>query len=103
MNLLENIEITFPEPQSGEADPCELLLTDATVELTLDNTQNNQKKEPAKTSNPAPSIEVAASSSSRNAAKSCEEVRIAPSFPTHHAGLGLELAGTCSLTCKHAS
>ncbi|XP_074012796.1 sorting nexin-1 isoform X1 [Numenius arquata] len=74
MNLLENIEITFPETQSREADPCKFLLTDATVELSLDSTQNNQKKEPAKVSNPAPSLEVAASSSSRNPSKSYEEL-----------------------------
>ena len=86
MNLSENIEITFPETQSREADPCKLLLTDATVELSLDSTQNNQKKELAKASNPAPSLEVAASSSSRNPPKSYEEVRIALSFPTCPAG-----------------
>lgn len=80
--------LTFVETQSREADPCQLLLTDATVELSIDSTQNNQKKELAKASNPAPSLEVAASSS-RNPPKSYEEVRTAPSFPTCPAGLGL--------------
>lgn len=88
MNLSDNTETTFPETQSREADPCKLLLTDATVELSLDNTQNNQKKELAKASNPAPSLEVAASSS-RNPPKSYEEVRIALSFPTCPAGFRL--------------
>lgn len=82
MNLSKNIEITFLETQSREADPCKLLLTDATVELSLDSSQNKQKKEVAKASNPAPSLEVAASSSSRNPPKSYEEVRITLSFPT---------------------
>uniref|UniRef100_A0A669P299 Sorting nexin-1 n=1 Tax=Phasianus colchicus TaxID=9054 RepID=A0A669P299_PHACC len=50
------------------------LFADATVELSLDSTQNNQKKELAKASNPAPSLEVAASSSSRNPPKSYEEL-----------------------------
>uniref|UniRef100_A0A669P5Q4 Sorting nexin-1 n=1 Tax=Phasianus colchicus TaxID=9054 RepID=A0A669P5Q4_PHACC len=58
------------------------LFADATVELSLDSTQNNQKKELAKASNPAPSLEVAASSSSRNPPKSYEEVRTVLSFPT---------------------
>ncbi|NXC45839.1 SNX1 protein, partial [Penelope pileata] len=49
------------------------LFADATVELSLDSTQNNQKKELAKASNPAPSLEVAASSS-RNPPKSYEEL-----------------------------
>lgn len=89
MNLSKNVEITFPETQGREADPCKLLLTDATVELSLDSTQNNQKKEPAKASNPAPSLEVAASSSSRNPPKSYEEVRTALSFPTCPAGFKL--------------
>ena len=89
MNFSENIEITFPETQSRDADPCELLLTDATVELSLDSTQNSQKKELSKASNPAPSLEVAASPSSRNPPKSYEEVRIALSFPTCPAGFRL--------------
>ncbi|KFO89740.1 Sorting nexin-1, partial [Buceros rhinoceros silvestris] len=50
------------------------LFADATVELSLDSTQNNQKKEPAKASNPAPSGEGATSSSSRNPPESHEEL-----------------------------
>uniref|UniRef100_A0A7M4FU60 Sorting nexin-1 n=1 Tax=Crocodylus porosus TaxID=8502 RepID=A0A7M4FU60_CROPO len=51
------------------------LFADATVELSLDSTQNNQKKEPAKASSPAPPLEVrAVSSSSRQASKSYEEL-----------------------------
>ncbi|XP_054244084.1 sorting nexin-1 [Indicator indicator] len=51
------------------------LFADATVELSLDSTQNNQKKELAKASNPTPSLEVAvSSSSSRNPPKSYEEL-----------------------------
>ncbi|XP_064373741.1 sorting nexin-1 isoform X2 [Dromaius novaehollandiae] len=50
------------------------LFADATVELSLDSTQNNQKKELAKASNPAPPLDVAASSSSRNPPKSYEEL-----------------------------
>lgn len=80
--------LTFLETQCREADPCQLLLTDATVELSLDSTQNNQKKELAKASNPAPSLEVAASPSSRNPPKSNEEVRTALSFPSCPAGFG---------------
>ncbi|XP_066414622.1 sorting nexin-1 [Molothrus aeneus] len=49
------------------------LFADATVELSLDNTQNNQKKEVAKPSSPLPSLDVAASSS-RNLSKSYEEL-----------------------------
>uniref|UniRef100_A0A663M5H6 Sorting nexin-2 n=1 Tax=Athene cunicularia TaxID=194338 RepID=A0A663M5H6_ATHCN len=49
------------------------LFADATVELSLDSTQNSQKKELSKASNPAPSLEVAASSS-RNPPKSYEEL-----------------------------
>ncbi|XP_010004242.1 PREDICTED: sorting nexin-1 [Chaetura pelagica] len=49
------------------------LFADATVELSLDNAQNNQKKELPKASNPAPSLEVAASSSS-DPPKSYEEL-----------------------------
>ncbi|KAI1234964.1 hypothetical protein IHE44_0002590, partial [Lamprotornis superbus] len=48
------------------------LFADATVELSLDNTQNNQK-EVAKASNPLPSLDIAASSS-RNLSKSYEEL-----------------------------
>lgn len=76
-----------------EADPCKLLLTDATVELSLDNTQNNQKKEVAKPSSPLPSLDVAASSS-RNLSKSYEEVRI-PNCPWQEP--------LCVLSCKHES
>ncbi|KAF2985692.1 hypothetical protein EK904_003126, partial [Melospiza melodia maxima] len=49
------------------------LFADATVELSLDNTQNNQKKEVPKPSSPVPSLDVAASSS-RNLSKSYEEL-----------------------------
>lgn len=73
--------MTLPETQRRDADPCKLLLTDATVELSLDSTPNNQNKEPAKASNPAPLGEGAASSSSRNPPQSHEEVRVALSFP----------------------
>nr|XP_025042992.1 sorting nexin-1 [Pelodiscus sinensis] len=48
------------------------LFADATVELSLDSSQNNQK-EPAKVSSPVP-LEVAASISSRHQPKSYEEL-----------------------------
>uniref|UniRef100_A0A8C4KMJ7 Sorting nexin-1 n=1 Tax=Dromaius novaehollandiae TaxID=8790 RepID=A0A8C4KMJ7_DRONO len=59
------------------------LFADATVELSLDSTQNNQKKELAKASNPAPPLDVAASSSSRNPPKSYEETSL-PMFRSKH-------------------
>lgn len=93
------LQLPFHKPQ--EADPCKLLLTDATVELSLDNTQNNQKKEVAKASNPLPSLDVG-SSSYRNLSKSYEEVRIAlPNRPVLSKCLWQEPIFV--LSCKHES
>ncbi|XP_074862585.1 sorting nexin-1 [Carettochelys insculpta] len=50
------------------------LFADATVELSLDSSQNNQKKEQAKASSIARPPEVAASSSSKLQSKSYEEL-----------------------------
>ncbi|XP_030433181.1 sorting nexin-1 isoform X1 [Gopherus evgoodei] len=50
------------------------LFADATVELSLDSTQNSQKKEPARVSSPAPPLEIATSSSSKHQPKSYEEL-----------------------------
>lgn len=88
------LQLPFQKPKR-EADPCKLLLTDATVELSLDNTQNNQKKEVAKASSPSPSLDVAANSS-RNLSKSYEEVSIA--LPNCPAGFKLSLAEACQCT-----
>lgn len=85
--------LQFPFQKPREADPCKLLLTDATVELSLDNTQNNQKKEVAKASNPLPSLDVGASSY-KNLSKSYEEVRIALSNCLWQEPI-------CVLSCKH--
>lgn len=84
------LQLPFQQPQEREADPCKLLLTDATVELSLDNTQNNQKKEVAKASSPLPSSDAGASSY-RNLSKSYEEVRIA--LPDCPEAFRLSLAG----------
>ncbi|XP_062819274.1 sorting nexin-1 isoform X1 [Anolis carolinensis] len=50
------------------------LFADATVELSLDNTQNNQKKETANVFSPTPSLEREANSSSKHQSKTYEEL-----------------------------
>ncbi|KAJ7311210.1 hypothetical protein JRQ81_006821 [Phrynocephalus forsythii] len=56
------------EPDDGD------LFADATVELTLDSTQNNQKKETASVFSPAPSVEKMTNSSSKHQSKTYEEL-----------------------------
>ncbi|XP_048337985.1 sorting nexin-1 isoform X2 [Sphaerodactylus townsendi] len=50
------------------------LFADATVELSLDSTQNNQKKETAPVFSPTPSLETTANSSSTHEPKTYEEL-----------------------------
>uniref|UniRef100_A0A8D0B6P1 Sorting nexin-1 n=1 Tax=Salvator merianae TaxID=96440 RepID=A0A8D0B6P1_SALMN len=50
------------------------LFADATVELSLDNTQNNQRKEISNVFSPLPSLERTGNSASRNQPKTYEEL-----------------------------
>ncbi|XP_015673927.1 sorting nexin-1 [Protobothrops mucrosquamatus] len=58
--------------QEEQEDPD--LFADATVELSLDNSQNQPKKETTTVFSPAPSLEKPSHSSSKQQSKTCEEL-----------------------------